>query len=137
MEEKIDWKLIGLIGFFLLVFLIIFFLNNHTIYVVRSDSMLPTFTECTILLGDKVVLPQSVQNGDIIVIDISDQNAEFDEIAHRVVENNTEAQTIATRGDNNSYYDFPSSIDGLFSYSRFRGRIEWYYNLPNFLCKEI
>jgi len=125
-------KAILVIAFFLV--LGFWFFLDHELFFVQGDSMKPTFSDCTILVNNKKVLPENVFVGDIVVIDISDQNIEFDKIAHRVKSNDLENQLISTRGDNNSFYDYPSSIDGFFGYNKFKGRIEYYFDLPQQFC---
>lgn len=123
----------------LILFLIVFgilFMQNREIAIVQGDSMFPTFKECTILLYLKNYPPQNLLVGNIAVVEINQQTLSFKKIAHRIVENNIELQTIALRGDNNSYYDYPSSIDGYFSYEKIKGKVENYFNLPKIFCSE-
>ena len=110
-----------------------FFSANYLAFA-EGDSMQPTFSNCTLLVVNKQTLPAGLATGDIAVVDISGLEMDFDKIAHRVVENLPEQQKFSTRGDNSAYYDFPSSIDGFFDYSKFRGKIGAYYLLPNFIC---
>jgi len=126
---------IALIALILLISLILldFFSENYLAFA-EGDSMTPTFTDCTLLIVNKEALPEALATGDIAVVDITNQQAEFDRIAHRVVENLPLQEQFSTRGDNASYYDFPSSIDGYFDYSKFVGRIDSYYILPNVVC---
>jgi len=125
-------KAILVIAFFLVLSFLFF--ENFSLFFVQGDSMKPTFTDCTILVSNKTILPENVIKGDIIVIDISDQNADYPLIAHRVVDNDSVNQLISTRGDNDTYYDFPSSVDGFFEYNKFQGKIEHYFSLPQQVC---
>ena len=127
---------IALIALILLISLILldFFSENYLAFA-EGDSMAPTFSDCTLLVVNKQDLPEELLQGDIAVVDISDQQAEFDKIAHRVVENLPLQQKFSTRGDNSAYYDFSSSIDGFFDYGKFGGKVDSYYILPSVICK--
>lgn len=97
--------------------------------------MYPTFHDCTLLVIDFKTTPQNLQAGDLAVIDVSDiEGFAYNQIAHRVVDNSPEQLQFSTRGDNSSYYEFPSSIDGYFPYTKFDGKVTNYLNLPKFLC---
>ena len=112
------------------------FLRTNELALVQGDSMAPTFSNCTLAVVNHEFAPSDLLPGDIASVDISSQNAAFSQVAHRVVENNTEQQVFSTRGDNDSYYAFPSSIDGFFSYSEFQGLVTNNYNIPEFFCKQ-
>ena len=118
---------------FISLILLDFFSSNYLAFA-EGDSMNPTFTDCTLLIVNKDFAPAGLVSGNIAVVDISSQEAEFDRIAHRVVENLPAQQQFSTRGDNSDYYDFPSSIDGFFDYSKFGGKVDAYYILPEFFC---
>ena len=133
------WDKSGLKIAFAILFLFAFwailgFFGTNYLAFAEGDSIKPTFTDCTLLIVNKTSLPAELVAGDIAVVDISDQQAEFDKIAHRVVENLPDQQKFSTRGDNSALYDFPSSFDDFFAYSRFRGRVDAYYVLPNMIC---
>jgi len=119
----------------LIIFIIVAIsFENKKFNLVNGVSMSPTFSECALLISDSNVNPFDVEVGDIVIIDISEQNAEFNKIAHRVVENNLINETIATRGDNDDFYDYPNSIDGFFGYDKFVGLVENHYDLPKVIC---
>ena len=130
------WVMVVLIVIAIPCALLVIYVSNHPMNIVHGDSMKPTFSDCTLVISNKNFPPKYTQEGNIAVIDISEQEAKFDKIAHRVMSNNAETQMISTRGDNGSYYDYPSSIDGFFGYDKYLGKVEQYYALPPFFCGE-
>ena len=110
-----------------------FFSSNYLAFA-EGDSMQPTFTNCTLVTVNPSVEARQLRQDDIVVVDISAQQAQFDEIVHRVVENVPSQEKFSTRGDNDSYYDFPSSIDGFFDYGLYKGKVGYYINLPEAIC---
>ena len=98
--------------------------------------MKPTFTDCGLVITNPKFPAQYLQTLDIVVIDVSDRNAAYSKIVHRVVQNFVSSQELTTRGDNDAFYDFPSSIDGLFDYEKVLGKVTNYYGLPVFMCGE-
>ena len=113
--------------------LAVFFASN-TLSFAEGTSMQPSFTECTLLIIDFKTAPEQLSEGEIAVVDISEQDAAFDMIAHRVVENLPGQGKFSTRGDNDAFYDFPSSIDGYAPYEKYRGKVTHYLNLPTAIC---
>ena len=111
------------------------FFSSNTLSFIQGDSMFPTFSPCTLAVVNLSQRPDRLLPGEIAVIDISEQGAEFSDIAHRVVENLPEQQKLSTRGDNGSYYEFPSSIDGYFPYDKVAGKVTQYITLPEIVCK--
>lgn len=107
----------------------IYFNNNFEVFVVRGESMKPTFGNCTIILSDKSFPPSQIQTGDIVVIDTIFMGKE-QKFAHRVVENNVQQRLISTRGDNDAFYDFPSSLDGFFVYPQVLGKVTNFWACP-------
>lgn len=126
------WLLFAFLGF--LVILAVFFSQNVLSFI-QGDSMSPTFSDCTLAVVALNQSPELLETGEIVVIDISGQNAQFPEIAHRVVENLPARQELSTRGDNDNYYQAPSSIDGYFPYSQVVGKVTQYITLPEIVCK--
>ena len=110
------------------------FFGNHVLFIVQGESMKPTFSDCMILSVNNLIQPENIVVGNIVVIDILDENKEFSKITHRVVSNNLTEKLISTRGDNNLFYDFSSSVDGFFGYNKFLGKVEYYFSLPEQFC---
>ncbi len=136
MGKKIDTRTVIVASVILVVVLLGFlYLSSHDIKIGVGDSMLPTFSGCTILSINNQVLPEEIVTGDIVVIDVSDLDLEVEKISHRVVDNRLYEMTISTRGDNTNNYDFPTSIDGFFAYERFNGKVEHFINLPIAWCE--
>lgn len=124
-----------IIGAIIVILMVtISFFLTHNISFAVGDSMNPTFRGCTLIVINPSFAPESLKKGDIAIVKIP-KEAGVEEISHRVVENIAHQQKFSLRGDNDSYYDFPSSIDGYFSYAEFRGKAESYYNLPLAVCK--
>ena len=131
------WLVLGIVIVFLVLVSpsVTSFVSDHEINFGQGISMFPTFSECTLLVVNTSVDPSNVIIGDIVVIDPDDEELEFDKFAHRVIINDVENQLIATRGDNNAIYDFPSSVDGFFGYNLFVGKVEQYFDVPTNFCR--
>jgi len=103
------------------------FSNTFNLNTVRGISMEPTFGTCTLIVSEKNSLPQDAVVDDIVIVDVASEGLEFDRLAHRIVSNDSETMVFSTRGDNDDFYDFPSSIDGFFSYEKFLGKVVWFF----------
>lgn len=134
-DDRLNLLILGLFFFVLIFPSVIVFSTSHQLNIALGVSMEPTFGSCTLLLVNNEVEPSSIVSGDIVVIDVPNGGFGQDKVSHRVVENNLEVETISTRGDNDSLYDFPSSVDGFYDYSLFVGRVESYFELPEVLCE--
>lgn len=108
--------------------------QGYSLGVSEGDSMMPTFTGCTLLVINEKIPAEEAIFGEIVVVDISSLNGDFNKISHRLVDNDEENEKFSTRGENSSYYDFPSSIDGYFPYADFKGVVKNYFNLPKEFC---
>ena len=102
---------------FLLIFLI--FEKNHELYIVTSNSMVPTLNP-----GDAVVISHDdidhsafaqLKKGDIIIFEVSSHTSESEDgnrtIVHRIKEIDIDSEgkrIVSTKGDAN-----PSSIQGV------------------------
>lgn len=104
----------------LLIIGLFLFSQSFSLNLIQGNSMEPTFGLTTYVISDIQIPASEVVTGDIVIID-----RDTDKFAHRVVENNISNETISTRGDNDSLYDFPSSVDGFFTYDQFEGRVTW------------
>lgn len=116
---------------------LIFISFSDKIFFAEGDSMKPTFGECVIVFVDKNVNPFDINEEDIVLVNLvglDNKITDYDIIAHRVVINNNETRTIATRGDNDNIYNYTTQVDGFFDYDRILGNVDNYYNLPVFFC---
>ena len=129
-------SLVDLILIVVLVWSATFFSSHYVSFAV-GDSMEPTFLGCALLAINTDSLPQDLASGEVVVVELDEPQNGFDRIVHRVVENLPGEEKFSTRGDNDVYYDFPSSIDGYFPYSAFRGKVAHYINLPLEACNDM
>jgi len=135
MGKKIETSVIIIASVILVVVLLGIYLSSHDIKIGVGLSMVPTFSGCTILGINTQVAPETIETGDIVVIDVSNLDLEVDKISHRAVNNRLDEMTISTRGDNPEIYDFPTSVDGFFPYEQFSGKVEHFINLPVEMCE--
>lgn len=113
---------------------VVLFLNTNDISIVQGNSMEPTFSGCTLVVIDKNAEIEEVEIGQIVVVDISEADLEFNKFAHRLVEIKSSQAVFSTRGDNDELYDFPSSVDGFFEFEKFLGTVEIFFGVPNSFC---
>lgn len=86
-------------------------LAGYDIYVVVSGSMEPNIPVRSIVLS-KEIEPSQLQTGDVIVF--IDPARGTTPITHRIVENDTAAGTIRTKGDANEHEDVnPVTYDNV------------------------
>lgn len=142
MKSNNNQNKIILIVLVLVVVLSLFLFNqSFSLFVAEGISMQPTFSSCTVLVVDFKFPPEKLEKGDLVIVDISQQETqiEFDDltkIAHRVIENNIQEKWITTRGDNNLLYSYESSIDGFFSYESIIGKVVEFQQLPDIVCNK-
>jgi signal peptidase I len=92
----LKWTLMALIGIVVIVLGLVYFLPGYDMYVVRSDSMTPTFRA-----GDFIITvpPGSFLNGKIHLGSVVTFSYDSNRITHRVIAVN--GSNLTTKGDAN------------------------------------
>ena len=123
-RPKTGRRMLGVIGNVLMVLVVVACLSlviprffGYDAYVVVSGSMEPNIPVGSLVYSHKED-PASLQTGDVIVF--IDPARGTTPITHRIVENNTAARTVITKGDANEHQDVdPASYENILGKVKF------------------